>query len=147
VGTIPIPISEGFNDAVNAVFHKIKEDLEKPIEGIGCPAHILHNTFSRASGILSVDVEVIVLKIFNYFEIYTIRTEKLKEFCSFVDINHQTLLSHLRTRWLSLMPAVERNFGHRSKIFLTRKKECLKLFQIFLKVRLMKFISCFCIPT
>ncbi|CAI6367360.1 unnamed protein product [Macrosiphum euphorbiae] len=91
------------------VFHKIKEDLGRPIEGIGCPAHILHNTISSASGILSVDVEVIVLKIFNYFAIYTVRTEKLKEFCSFVDINYQTLLSHSRTRWLSLMPAVERN--------------------------------------
>lgn len=90
------------------VFHKIKEDLGRPIEGIGCPAHILHNTISSASGILSVDVEVIVLKIFNYFSIYTVRTEKLKEFYSFVDINYQTLLSHSRTRWLSLMPAVER---------------------------------------
>lgn len=90
------------------VFHKIKEDLEKPIEGIGCPAHILHNTISTASGILSVDVEVIVLKIFNYFSIYTVRTEKLKEFCSYVDIHYQTLLSHSRTRWLSLMPAIER---------------------------------------
>lgn len=90
------------------VFHKIKEDLGRPIEGIGCPAHILHNTISSASGILSVDVEVIVLKIFNYFATYTVRTEKLKEFCSFVDINYQTLSSHSRTRWLSLMPAVER---------------------------------------
>jgi len=90
------------------VFHKIKEDLGRPIEGIGCPAHILHNTISSASGILSIDVEVIVLKIFNYFVIYTVRTEKLKEFCSIVDINYQTLLSHSRTRWLSLMPAVER---------------------------------------
>lgn len=90
------------------VFHKIKEDLEKPIESIGCPAHILHNTISNAAGILSVDVEVIVFKIFIYFAIYTVRTEKLKEFCSFVDINHQTLFSHSKTRWLSLMPAVER---------------------------------------
>ncbi|KAL4121704.1 hypothetical protein QTP88_014165 [Uroleucon formosanum] len=90
------------------VFYKIKEDLGKSIEGIGCPAHILHNTISNASGLLSVDIEVIVLKIFNYFSIYTVRTEKLKEFCSFVDINHQNLLSHSRTRWLSLMPAVER---------------------------------------
>lgn len=90
------------------VFHKLKEELGKPIEGIGCPAHVLHNTVSTAAGMLSVDVEVIVLKIYNYFAIYTVRTEKLKEFCSYVEMNHQTLLSHSRTRWLSLMPAVER---------------------------------------
>lgn len=71
------------------VFHKIKEDLEKPIEGIGCPAHILHKTISSASGILSVDFEIIILNIFNYFAIYMVRTEKLKEFCSFVDINYK----------------------------------------------------------
>ncbi|CAH1098872.1 unnamed protein product [Psylliodes chrysocephalus] len=63
---------------------------------------------SSAAGILSLDVEVIILKIFNDFAIYTVRTEKLKVFCSFVNINHQNLLSHSRTRWLSLMPAVER---------------------------------------
>ncbi|KAL4104068.1 hypothetical protein QTP88_019381 [Uroleucon formosanum] len=57
------------------VFYKIKEDLGKSIEGIGCPAHILHNTISSASGLLSVDIE--------------------------------NLLSHSRTRWLSLLPAVE----------------------------------------
>ena len=90
------------------VFHQIKEELGKNVEGIGCPAHILHNTISSAAGVLTVDIEVIVMKIFNYFSIYTVRTEKLKEFCLCVDVNHQTLLSHSKTRWLSLMPAVER---------------------------------------
>lgn len=72
------------------VFNKIKEDLEKPVEDMGCPAHILHNTISNATGILFVDVEVIVHKIFkySYFAIYIVRTENLKEFCLFVHINH-----------------------------------------------------------
>jgi hypothetical protein len=89
------------------IFHKIK-DTEKPIEGIECPAYILHTTISSIAGILSVDIEVIILKIFNYFAIYTVRTEKLKEFCLFVNINHQTIFPHSRTRWMSLMPVVER---------------------------------------
>ena len=48
------------------------------------------------------------MKIFNYFSIYTVRTEALKEFCDYVEINYQPLLNHSKTRWLSLFPAVER---------------------------------------
>lgn len=36
------------------------------------------------------------------------RTEALKEFCDYVEINYQPLLNHSKTRWLSLFPAVER---------------------------------------
>lgn len=93
---------------MNNIFHKIKHSLGKDIEGVGCPAHILHNTASCAADALTVDVETIVVKIFNYFSIYTIRTEQLKQFCDYVDVNYRALLSHSRTRWLSLMPAVER---------------------------------------
>ncbi|CAG5005597.1 unnamed protein product [Parnassius apollo] len=50
---------------VNNVFFKLKEILSKDIEGIGCPAHILHNTASTAADVMSIDVESIVLKIFN----------------------------------------------------------------------------------
>lgn len=35
--------------------------------GIGCPAHILHNTASTSADVLSVDVESVVLKIYKYF--------------------------------------------------------------------------------
>lgn len=35
------------------------------VEGIGCPAQVLHNTQSTAADVLTVDVETIVVKIFN----------------------------------------------------------------------------------
>ncbi|XP_077301677.1 kelch-like protein 25 [Arctopsyche grandis] len=35
------------------------------IEGIGCPAHVFHNTLSIAADVLTVDVESIVVKKFN----------------------------------------------------------------------------------
>lgn len=56
---------------------------------------------------MRVDVESVIMKIFNYFSIYTVRTEALKEFCDYVEINYQPLLNHSKTRWLSLFPAVE----------------------------------------
>ena len=36
------------------------------------------------------------------------RTKKLKEFCEYVGVAHKNLLSYVGTRWLSLLPAVER---------------------------------------
>jgi len=64
-------------------------------------------------GILSLDVEVNILKIFNYFAVYTIRIVKLKEFYLFVDSYHKTFFFKLKNMieimWLcNLMPAIER---------------------------------------
>lgn len=93
---------------VNNIFYKLKGVLGRDIEGIGCSAHILHNTLSSAADVLSIDVESVVLKIFKYFCIYTVRTERLKEFCENAKITFNTILSHTRIRWLSLLPAIER---------------------------------------
>lgn len=92
----------------NNVFFKLQTKLSKNIEGIGCPAHILHNTASTAADVLTVDLESIVLKIYKYFSIFTVRNERLKSFCTEVEVTHSNLLSHSRTRWLSLLPAIER---------------------------------------
>jgi hypothetical protein len=57
-------------NGTNNIFHKLKVEIGKDMEGTGCPAHILHNTVSTAADRLSTDVEAIVVKIFNYFSIY-----------------------------------------------------------------------------
>jgi hypothetical protein len=92
----------------NNTFTKLKAHLGNDIEGIGCPAHILHNTIQTAADQLSCDVEQIVMKIFGHFSIYTVRIESLKNFCGFLDVEYHKLLSHSKTRWLSLFPSVER---------------------------------------
>uniref|UniRef100_A0AAV2L3F0 Uncharacterized protein n=1 Tax=Knipowitschia caucasica TaxID=637954 RepID=A0AAV2L3F0_KNICA len=56
----------------------------------------------------SVKISLGVQQVFGYFHIYTVRTEELKDFCNFVEVEHATLLGTSRTRWLSLGPAVER---------------------------------------
>ena len=48
------------------VFTKLIEHLNQKIIGIGCAAHILHNTIQTASDLLPVDVE----KMYSYFSIY-----------------------------------------------------------------------------
>ncbi|KAL0879423.1 hypothetical protein ABMA27_003174 [Loxostege sticticalis] len=83
------------------VFTRLKESLEKEhLIGVGCPAHIMHNSLRNGIELMKLDIESIILKIFNYFSVYTVRTEALKEFCNYVEINYQPLLRHSKTRWL-----------------------------------------------
>lgn len=74
------------------VFCLLKED--KYIEGIGCLAHIINNCIQCTVDCLSIDVESILCKIFNYFSINTVRVETLKEFSEYVDIDYKVILSH-----------------------------------------------------
>jgi hypothetical protein len=87
------------------VYFKLKEHNDH-IEGVGCPAHIMHNTIQTAADRLSCDIKCVIVKIFTYFSIYTVTVEGLKEFCAFVGIQYQNILSNLKTRWLSLFRAV-----------------------------------------
>jgi len=52
------------------------------------------NKFSGAD-LMSVDV---VLKLFNYFSIYTVHTEALKDYCKYANINYKQLRYHTKTR-------------------------------------------------
>lgn len=92
----------------NNIFRRLETYLKKPLIGIGCPVHLLNNCVHHALDGLTIDVESIVLKIYNFFSIYTVRTEALKEFCTFVEIEYRKLLFHSKTRWLSLFPVINR---------------------------------------
>ena len=92
----------------NNVFSKLKTNGLPNLIAIGCPAHILHNDIQFGFDGLPIDLENLIMKIYNYFSIYTVRIEKLKSFCEFVEITYKQLLCHSKTRWLSLYPCVER---------------------------------------
>jgi hypothetical protein len=38
---------------------------------------------------LILDILSVVLRIYNYFSVYTVRTESLKEFCDFMDTEYK----------------------------------------------------------
>jgi hypothetical protein len=59
---------------INSVYAKLKmSNLKMNIQGTGCATHILHNAFLTSANILPIDVEAIVNKIFQYFNIYKYR--------------------------------------------------------------------------
>jgi hypothetical protein len=72
-------------------------DLKMNICGIGHAAHILHNAVRRSADILPVDIEAIVNKVFQYFNIYTVRVEKLNELCDFSNIEYKQVLGSIKT--------------------------------------------------
>ena len=108
------------------MFANLKRMLQnKTLVGVGCPAHILNNCVHHGADTLNVEIENIKFKIYQYFHIYTVRTENLKEYCEFVDIEYRTLLSHSKTRWLSLFPGIERllqMFPALKSFFLSQEK-------------------------
>jgi hypothetical protein len=76
--------------------------------GIGCGAHIIHNAIKTAADCLPVDFECIIVKIYSFFYIYSVCVEALKEFCNEANTEYKKLLGYSKTRWLALMPALER---------------------------------------
>jgi len=102
----------------NNVFRKLEQTLGKDLIGINCAAHILNNCLQTACDCLPIDIECIVVKLYSYFYIYTVRVEEFKDFCIFVNVEYQKLLGHSKTRWLSLKPAIERII----KLFKTLKQ-------------------------
>lgn len=93
---------------VNNVYAKLSANLQKTLIGVGCGAHIIHNSIKCSADSLPVDFEVIIVKIYSFFYIYTVRVETLKEFCEQSETEYKQMLGYSKTRWLALMPAVER---------------------------------------
>lgn len=69
--------------------------MEKEILGIDCNALITHNTLQIAVDCLRIDLKSFAVKVYKYFHIYTVCIEELKDFCDFVQLDHQKLLQHV----------------------------------------------------
>lgn len=128
----------------NNVFARMKSWLPHLI-GIGCTAHILHNSLKSACDVLPFDVECVVVKIYSYFYIYTTHEEALKTFCEDADVEYLKLLGYAKTRFLALGPSIKRIlhlFEPLKKLFLGLKKG-EKLLKEFFSNPSSKFWLCF----
>lgn len=89
------------------MFSKLKESYPHLI-GVGCVAHIEHNTIKRACDSLPFDIEWVIVKTYSHFYRYTCRAADLKQFCEEATTEYNQVLGYAKTRFLALCPAVER---------------------------------------
>lgn len=95
---------------LNSVFQKLKEVNPHIMKG-NCKCHLIHNSLKNANRIFSAagyDAEAIVLKIYSEFSCSAKRADSLKDFCEFTSVQYKKILRHVPTRWLSLLPAIQR---------------------------------------
>ena len=77
------------NELGNNVFAKLKKTLSASLIGVGCPAHVLNNCIHYGAERMSIDIETIINKIYQYFSIYTVRTVKLKGYSVFAEVEYR----------------------------------------------------------
>ena len=106
-----------------SVFVELRKENTNLIAA-ACNRHLLNNAAKEAANTLRIEVEAVVIKIYNEFHRSTKRVTQLEEFFVWMDIEWQAILKHVPTRWLSLAPAVQRvvkNFEPIKSYFLSQK--------------------------
>jgi hypothetical protein len=69
---------------------------------------VLRNYTKQTGDKLQIDIEGLVVKIFNHSSSSTKHTEELTAIFYFVGEDYEKLLRHVGTRWLTLYSAIER---------------------------------------
>ena len=92
----------------NNLYTKLQATLPHQIFGLGCVVHIIHNAAHACIGTLPLDIESVLIKVFGYFRVYTVRVERLRAICESAGQEHWNLLGYANVRWLSMLPALER---------------------------------------
>lgn len=91
------------------VFHQLQTKYENRLIGIGCNAHLLHNTIQNACNEIGVfKIEAIVVKIYKYFYRNTVRVTRLKEICDSSGTEYMQLLGYGNTRFLAFKNCIGR---------------------------------------
>ncbi|CAG9782304.1 unnamed protein product [Diatraea saccharalis] len=112
---VPIQNAIGFtSDTTNVMLGKhnsvqalLKNEIPHLVV-IGCTCHLIHLATSYAIRKLPKNLEDLCRNIPAYFHMSPKRTESLKQFQEFLNIEHHKLLTAANTRWLSLQACVDR---------------------------------------
>lgn len=100
--------SSNFGSAGGGAYNLLK-DFENPdIIKCNCFAHICHNTVKDMVLSLDADLEKFILRVYSHFSMSCLRVERLKEIYLQHGLEFLHLKKHVKTRWLTLKPAIDR---------------------------------------
>jgi hypothetical protein len=109
----------------NNLYHKLQENTANNLIHVVCSAHIVHSAVQTASGCLPVDILPLTGKIYHHFHIYAVHVEALKS-CEFTETEYKAILGQSKSRWLFLLPVVERpvNVFSALKVYFHSLEKC-----------------------
>ncbi|KAF0747282.1 Uncharacterized protein FWK35_00015286, partial [Aphis craccivora] len=90
---------------INSVYKLLFQDNANILPA-GCSAHMVHNVIRHAMEKCEFDVENLVLKVYWHLSYHAQRVQTLKEHFAVAGIEYQNIIRHVKTRWLSLHPAI-----------------------------------------
>lgn len=83
-------------------------DQQPALIDLGCICHLENLALKAAMKTLPVSIDSLLVDINTHFYLSVKRKEELKGFCEFVNITYKKILSHVETRWLSLLKVISR---------------------------------------
>eukprot|EP00918_Siedleckia_nematoides_P094882 GHVU01208346.1.p1 GENE.GHVU01208346.1~~GHVU01208346.1.p1 ORF type:complete len:200 (-),score=18.25 GHVU01208346.1:173-772(-) len=106
------------------VYKLLKDRLGRPILGVNCHCHVLHNSLQKAAdAVLPHDLPIVIGKLYQEFQYETSHLTALEKLCEEQDTQCMSVLSASASRWLSYLPAAIRLnelFGPLRTYFLSR---------------------------
>ena len=83
-------------------------DKQPDLLDLGCICHVENLALKAAMKSLPFNVDSLLVDISTHFYMSVKRKDQLKEFCDFVNVTYKKILSHVETRWLSLLRVIAR---------------------------------------
>jgi len=62
-------------------------------------SYILNNYIKNSTDVLLFDLEVMFVKMYKYFYIYTVKISLLNDLCDTVEVEYKKMLTFLKTRF------------------------------------------------
>ena len=104
------------SDGLN-VNKSIKSKMENAVKEAGAPGlvdvgfcyiHTVHNAFKAGNQVFGIKALDFAMNVFYWFHMYPARDEDLKKIQDEENMENLKFLRHVDSRWLSLVPALER---------------------------------------
>ena len=102
-------VSKSIKQNIN---NKLQENFKRQLVDTGsCQIHVACNSFGKGIEAYGEAVENLCIDLFYFFKLSASRREDYLAIQQKLDLDEIVLLRHVESRWLSLLPAVERVKG------------------------------------